>query len=327
MKAIVCSEFGPIEKLALVDVPAPPMRPGCVRLGMTVASLNPPDFLMAQGLYQVKPPLPFVAGVEGAGIILESEADSGFTPGERIMTYAGQGCFAEQAVVPAERVTRIPPGMTDEAASGFVLAFGTVYHSLVDCGALARGQTVVVLGAAGGLGLCAIQVAKALGARVIAVASSPEKRAKCRDKGADEVIESDPAILRDRIRSLTADRGADLVLDIVGGDFTEPALRAIAPHGRLVIAGYASGQIPRIKANLILLKQASVIGASYRMFSENQPEAAAANLKILCGLWQQGALHPEVTSRYRFADVVDALKLLAERRVIGKAALLIQSQT
>ena len=324
MKAVICSEYGPVQNLRIQEFPAPELKAGCVRLKITIASINPPDILMSQGRYQVKPSLPFVLGVEGAGIVLEVADDvSQFRPGDRAMTYAGQGCFAEQAVVAAQRVCLIPDGMSEEAASGFVLAYGTVYHALIDCGELASGQTIVVLGAAGGLGLGAVQVAKAVGARVIAVASTSEKRAKCVASGADEAIESEPSLLRDRIRALTGGRGADVVLDVVGGELTEPTLRAIAPYGRFVVAGYASGQIPAIKANLILLKQAKVVGASYRLFAENQPANAASNLQALCDMWKRGLLHPQVTSRHAFANVVDALSQVANRQIIGKAALLI----
>jgi len=289
---------------------------------MTVASISPPDVLMPQGRYQVKPPLPFVPGVEGAGVVLEAAPGVGhFAPGDRVMTYAGWACFAEQAIVPAWKICRIPAGMSDEAASGFVLAYSTVYHALIDCGELTHGQTVVLLGAAGGLGLCAIQLEKAVGARILAVASTSEKRAKCMQNGADEVLETEPTTLRDRIRALTDGQGADVVLDIVGGDITEPALRALRPYGRFVVAGYASGHIPSIKGNLILLKQAKVVGASYRLLMENRPEKATANLAVLCDMWAKGSLRPEVTTRYAFADVIEALRLVRDRKVIGKAAL------
>jgi len=294
---------------------------------MAVASVNPPDVLMPQGMYQVKPPVPFVPGIEGMGIVLETASDvDHVSPGDRVMMYAGQGCFAEENVVPVHSVCRVPQGMSDEAASGFVLAYSTVYHALFDCGQLAKGDTVVLLGAAGGLGLCAIQVAKAAGARVIAVASTAEKRDKCLQNGADEVLEPDPTRLRDDIRALTNDQGADVILDIVGGDITDVALRAIKPYGRFVIAGYASGRVPAIKANLILLKQARVVGASYRLLQQNQPEEAQANLARLCAMWERGLLRPEVTRVYPFEDFYEALCVVRDRKVIGKAALRISEE-
>ncbi len=324
MKAVICSNYGPLEHLSIAEVPEPELRPGCVRIQMTVASINPPDILMPQGRYQVKPPLPFVPGVEGAGVVMEVADDvTALAPGDRVMTYAGQGCFAQQAVVPALRVQRVPAGMSDEAASGFVLAYGTAYHALVDNGQLKSGETLVVLGASGGLGLCAVQIAKTLGAAVIAVASTPEKRAKCLENGADYVIDGSSEVPTVRIRELTNGHGAHVIFDVVGGEMTEPALRSIAPYGRFLIVGYASNQIPNIKANLVLLKQAQVIGVSYRLFAERTPELASDNLDHLCELWRGGKLHPQVTTRYEFAQILQALRHVADRKAIGKVALFI----
>lgn len=291
---------------------------------MKVASINPPDVLMPQGKYQVKPAVPFVPGVEAMGTVLEVGAGvANFAVGACVMTYAGQGCFAEQVVVPAFRVQRVPAGMNDKIAAGFILVYGTAYHGLVDCGRLAAGETLVVLGASGGIGLCAIQIAKALGATVIAVASTADKLTKCRQHGAHHLINVITENLTERVRQLTAGRGADVILDIVGGDLTEKALRATAPYGRLLIAGIASGVIPQIKGNLVLLKQAQVIGVSYRMFLEGTPMRAAQNLKHLCELWAEGKLHPEVTAEFPFARIVEAIKHVGERRAIGKVAVLI----
>ena len=322
MRAVICKEFGPLEGLLIGEAPLPPLRQGCVRIGMKVAALNPPDVLMVQGKYQVRPQLPFIPGVEGAGTILEIASDvTGFSHGDRVMTYAGQGCFSEQVVVPAARVHGIPQGMTDEVASGFVLAYGTAHHALVDCGRLARNETLVVLGAAGGLGLCAIDIGKAIGARVIAVASSGAKCATCLAHGADEVIDiSAVESLRDAIKGKVPS-GADVVFDVVGGAATEASLRAIAPYGRLLIVGYASGEIPSIKGNLILLKQASVVGVSFRLLTEQNPQAATEGIRRLSRMWSNGQLHPEVTAEFPLSRVVDALRLLAERKAIGKIAL------
>ncbi len=321
MKAVVCTAFGPIEKLEFRELPAPPLKPGCVRIGMKVVTVNPPDLLMAQGKYQVRPLPPFIPGVEGAGVVLEvGEGVSGLAKGDRVMTYAGQGCFAEQAVVPAFRVFRIPKGMDDDAAAGFVLVYGTAHHAVVDCGELAKGQTLAVLGAAGGIGLAALQLGKALGATVIAIASTQEKLAKCRENGADHlVLNSEP--VRDRIKELTGGRGADVILDVVGGDVTNVALRAIAPYGRYVIAGYASGVIPMIQGNLIVLKQAKLVGASFRLLLEQTPERGIRSVGKLCELYEQGQLRPEVSARYPFERLQDALRHVADRKVIGKVAI------
>lgn len=321
MKAVVCSAFGPIATLKLQDVPEPALQPGCVRIGMKVVTVNPPDLLMPQGKYQVKPLPPFIPGVEGAGVVLEvGEGVNGLAKGDRVMTYAGQGCFAEQAVVPAFRVFRIPEGMDDDAAAGFVLVYGTAHHAVVDCGELQQGQTLAVLGAAGGIGLAAVQLGRALGANVVAIASTPEKLARCRANGADHlVLNSEP--VRDRIRELSGGRGADVILDVVGGDVTNVALRAIAPYGRYVIAGYASGVIPKIQGNLIVLKQAKVVGASFRLLLEQTPELGIRSVRRLCELYATGLLRPEVSVRYPFERFLEAMRLVADRKVIGKVAI------
>ncbi|GAA4326065.1 NADPH:quinone oxidoreductase family protein [Pigmentiphaga soli] len=322
MKALVCRRYGPLEALAIEDIAPPPLGDGDVRIAVRAASVNPPDVLMPAGKYQVRPELPFVPGIEAMGTVMETGADvSDLRPGERVMTYAGQGCYAEQVVVPRRRVERVPAGMDDAQAAGFVLVYSTAYHGLVDCGGLAAGQAVAVLGAAGGIGLCAIQIAKAFGATVVAAAGSAARRDACLAAGADLAVDGAPEGLADRLRRATGGRGADVVLDVVGGDATEPALRAVAPYGRLLIAGYASGAIPMIKGNLVLLKQARVVGVSYRLFLERTPELAAANLRRLCELYEAGLLRPQVGAQFPFERVVDALRALGERHAVGKIAV------
>jgi NADPH:quinone reductase len=318
MKALVCDEHGPLEQLRVRDIPAPAVRPGCVRIRMAIASVNPPDVLMPQGKYQVKPDAPFVPGVEGMGRVLEvGDGIDDLQPGDRVMAYPGWGCFAEEAVAPRERVHRVPEGMPDEVAAGFTLVYSTAYHAVADCGQLQAGQDLVVLGASGGIGLCAIQIGKALGARVIAVASTPEKQQRCRESGADVVIDSVREDLTAAIRQHTGG-GADVILDVVGGDVTEAALRAIKPYGRLLIAGYATGVIPMIKGNLVLLKQAQVIGVSYRLLLERTPERARANLEQLCRLWSEGRLQPVVTQGFDLDQALEALRLVGAGKAIGK---------
>jgi NADPH2:quinone reductase len=325
MKALVCHEYGPLRNLKLEEIASPPLQAGSVRIALRVASVNPPDVLMPQGKYQVKPAVPFVPGVEGMGRVSEiGEGVLGLQVGDRVMTYAGWGCFADEVVVPAHRVHPVPERMDDTVAAGFILVYSTAYHAIVDCGRVAPGEEVVVLGASGGIGLCAIQIAKALGARVIAVASSTEKLAKCRDHGADELINGREEDLTAAIRSATGGRGADVILDVIGGDVTEAALRAIAPYGRHLIAGYATGVIPMIKGNLVLLKQAQVIGVSYRLLLERTPERAMANLAALCRLYEAGKLSPEVTGDYVFDNVVDAIELVGAGRAIGKVCVRIR---
>ncbi|MES2415939.1 MAG: NADPH:quinone oxidoreductase family protein [Pseudomonadota bacterium] len=325
MKAVLCTEYTTVDRLSIGECEVPPLFPDGVRVAMRVAAINPPDVLMAQGKYQVKPDLPFVPGLEGMGTVMEVGANvTDLKPGDRVMSYVGQGCFAEQAVIARNRLERVPEGMSDNQASGFVLVYSTAYHGLVDCGHLAAGDVLVVLGASGGIGLCAIQIGKALGATVIAVASTEEKLAKCKDNGADHLVNATTENISDRIKAITAKKGANVILDVVGGDVTEAALRGIAPYGRLLIAGYASGIIPNIKGNLVLLKQASVIGVSYRQHLERNPAKAAANLRTLCDLYSAGKLHPEVGAEYTMAQIVDALKEVGERRAIGKVAVKLQ---
>jgi NADPH2:quinone reductase len=322
MKALVCKAYAPLEALSFDEIDAPPLQSGCVRIDMKVASVNPPDALMPQGRYQVKPLVPFVPGVEGMGLVSEiADNVEGFRIGERVMTYAGHGCYARQLVVDAIRVKRVPEDMSDEIASGFILVYSTAYHGLVDCGRLREGETLVVLGAAGGIGLCAIQIAKSIGARVIAVASTDEKLRRCKENGADACINITTQPLTETIREMTGGKGADVIWDVVGADVTERALRAIAPYGRLLIAGYASGTIPVIKGNLVLLKQAQVIGVSYRLFLERTPEAAARNLDALCRMWERGDLKPLVSEHFDFDHVVDAIRLVGAGKVIGKVAV------
>lgn len=322
MKALVCKEFAALDNMSITDFEEPDLKAGCVLVDMKTVSVNPPDALMPQGKYQVKPPLPFVPGVEGMGVVSAVAADvDGFAVGDRVMTYAGLGCYAERLVVDAIRVKRVPENMSDEIASGFILVYSTAYHGIVDCGSLRAGETIVVLGAAGGIGLCAIQIAKSIGARVIAVASTQEKLDRCIENGADACINIRTEPLTESIRMLTGRKGADVIWDVVGGEVTESALRAIAPYGRLLIAGYASGVIPQIKGNLVLLKQAQVIGVSYRLLLERNPGHASRNLDALCEIWERGELKPSITQRFDFENIVDAMKLVASGEVIGKVAV------
>lgn len=328
MKAVVCTEFGPLENLSIREVDSPALFQDSVRIRLTAASVNGPDVLMPQGRYQVKPPVPFIPGVEGTGIVIEAAPGvTEFAPGDRVMTYPGLGCFAEEVVAPSQLVYPVPEGMGDETAAGFVLAYGTSYHALFHRAQLRPGESVVVLGASGGLGLSAIQIAKALGATVIAVASTTEKLERCRQSGADHLVLGDVARLRDRIRGLTAGRGADVIYDPVGGDATEAALRGIARYGRLLIVGYASGVIPLIKGNLVLLKQANVVGVSFRQFAQQQSADAKQALASVCELFKQGRLPPCVSSESGLEDIVPALRLLVDRKVIGKAVIRISKSS
>lgn len=322
MQAWICRRHDGIGALEYGAWPAPPLAPGCLRIGMRAAALNFPDLLMAAGRYQVKPDLPFVPGLEGMGCVLDCADDvQGFAPGQRVMTYAGLGCFAEEAVVPAALVHPVPEGMTDAQAAGFVLAYGTAWHALVDRGRLRPGERVLVLGAAGGVGLPAIEIAKALGAEVIAAAGSPAKRQACLEHGADAVIDSRAPDLRAELRAAGAEGRLDIVYDPVGGAATEPALRSLGRYGRLLVVGFAGGGIPAIRANLLLLKQVDAVGVSFRQFAQELPDRAAVAMAGLGRLWAEGRLAPRVHAGMPLSDLPEAAALLEGRRIIGKVVL------
>jgi len=322
MRAWLCREYGPLDRLDFAECPEPALRPGCVRIVLRAAALNFPDLLMPQGRYQVRPDLPFVPGLEGMGQVLEAAPDvRGIAAGDRVMTYAGMGCFAEQAVVPAALVHPVPDGMTDSQAAGFVLAYGTAWHGLVDRGRLREGERVLVLGAAGGIGLPAIEIAKARGAEVIAAAGSPEKREACRLHGADVVLDSSAPDLRATLREAGFDGRLDMVYDPVGAPATEAALRSLAPYGRLLVMGFAGGTIPAPPANLLLLKQVDMVGVSFRQFAQDRAEAAAVAIGALRALWRDGRLSPRIHREMPLAELPDAMHRLADRDVIGKLVL------
>lgn len=319
MHAALCRSFGSFSDVRLENVASPALRPGTVRISVMMAAANPPDALMPEGRYQVKPELPFAIGLEGAGIITEVADDvQHLRTGDRVMSYAGHGCFAEELVVAAELVYPIPDTMSWEAAAGFAVTYGTAYHALVDRGRLQSGETVAVLGAAGGLGLCAVQIAKALGARVIALASTPEKLQTCKDHGADEVLLSSSPDIKSQLQALSGGDGVDMIHDTVGGPLTMACLRGLRPHGRHLIVGYSSGEIPQIPANYILLKQVSVIGVSFRQCAQKTPEVARAAMHELTSLWEEGKLHPPISQIHPFERFADAVQALSSRSAIGK---------
>lgn len=325
MRAAICRAFG--APVTIEEVDSPPLRPGTVRIRMAFAAVNPPDVLMPQGKYQVKPPLPFAMGVEGAGVVAEvAPGVDDLRVGDRVMTYAGVGCFAEEAVVDAQYVYKLPEAMTLEAAAGFVLVYGTAYHGLVDRGHLQSGESVAILGAAGGLGLCAIQIAKALGARVVAVASTAEKRTTCVENGADQVIDTASKTLKEDIQAFGDGKGVHLVHDTVGGPMTLTALRALRPYGRHLIVGYSSGEIPQIPGNYVLLKQVSVTGVSFRQCAQDTPAVARAGIHTLLEMWSAGKLRPHVSGVFPLDRFEDALHQLSSRAAIGKQLVRISPQ-
>ena len=322
MKAIVCKQYGPPESLAYEELPAPQPGPGEVVVSVKAASLNFPDVLIIQNKYQVKPPLPFSPGSELAGIVKTvGEGVQRWKAGDRVMAFTTYGAFAEEAKTEASRLIPMPEAMSFETAAAFVLAYGTSDHALRDRGGLRAGETLLVLGAAGGVGLAAVEIGKALGARVIACASSEDKLRVCREHGADAVVDYAREDLRERIRALTEGRGADVVYDAVGGAYSEPAFRSIAWRGRHLVVGFAAGEIPRLPLNLALLKGAAVVGVFWGDFARREPERLAQSVQQLGRWYEEGKLRPHVSSTFALAQAPEALKLMAERRVTGKVVL------
>jgi NADPH2:quinone reductase len=319
MKALLCTEFGPPDKLEVRDVASPHAGAGEVVVSVKAASVNFPDVLIIENKYQFKPPLPFSPGSELAGIVKEVGPDvGGIHIGDRVMSFTTYGAFAEEIKVDATRVLPVPEGMDLHTASALLLTYGTMDHALRDRAQLVADETVLVLGASGGIGLASIEIAKALGARVIAAASSDDKLAACREHGADEVINYTTEDLRDRIKQLTAGRGIDVICDPVGGPYTEPALRSVAWRGRLLVIGFAAGEIPRIPLNLTLLKGCSIVGVFWGEFLRREPDAFAASVAQLGAWYRAGRITPHISATFKLDHAADALRLMAARKVVGK---------
>jgi NADPH:quinone reductase len=322
MRAVLCKQYGPPESLVVEDVPSPAAGPGEVVLTVKAASLNFPDVLIIQNKYQVKPPLPFSPGSEVAGVVKAiGDGVTTVRPGDRVMAVTGYGAFAEEVKTEARRVLPIPSGMTDATAAAFPLTYGTSDHALCDRGRLEPGETLLVLGAAGGVGLAAIDIGKAVGARVIACGSSDEKLAVCREHGADATINYATDDLRERIKALTDGNGPDVIYDSVGGPYTEPALRSIAWRGRLLVVGFAAGEIPKIPLNLALLKGCSIVGVFWGDFARREPEMFAARMRQLDAWFQEGKLRPHLAEILPLERAPEALARMASRQVIGKLVL------
>jgi NADPH2:quinone reductase len=322
MKAIVCEAWGGPDRLVLAELPAPRPGPGEVAIGVAAAGVNFPDLLIIQNKYQLKPSLPFTPGVELAGVVREVGAGvAGFKPGDAVVAVVNTGAFADECVAPAGRVFALPPGVEFADAAAFPLTYGTAWHALKDRGQLAAGETLLVLGAAGGVGIAAIDVGKALGARVIAAASSDAKLAACSARGADATINYAREDLRDRIRGLAGEQGVDVVFDPVGGPYTEPALRGTGWRGRYLVIGFTHGEIPRVALNLALLKGSSIVGVFWGAWLEREPEASRREMRSLLGMLQAGELKPLVSARYPLARTPEALAAIAARRATGKIVI------
>jgi NADPH2:quinone reductase len=325
VRALVCSSLDGLDGVAVGELAAPELRPGAVRIRVGAAAVNFPDLLMIRGMYQERPDLPFAPGAEVAGEVIEVADDvGGLEPGDRVYAWIGHGGFAEEVVADAGAVVHVPEDMPDEIATTLPIAYGTAYHALVDRGGLSAGQTLLVLGAAGGVGLAATQVGAALGARVIGAVSSDEKEEAVRDAGADDVVRYDRTSLRDALRGF-APEGVDVVFDPVGGDATEAALRSMAYGGRLLVVGFASGDIPTIPANLPLLKNCAVVGVFWGRFARTEPDRNHRNFDTLGRWWLEGRIDPLVSQTYALDDAVEALRRIDERGAVGKLVILPRS--
>ena len=319
MRALLCKAWGGPETLVLEDLPSPRPGPGEVVIDVKAAGVNFPDVLIIQNKYQVKPPLPFAPGAELAGVIKEVGAGvTAFASGDRVIAMTTWGAFAEECVARVEQLIRMPAQLDFATAAAFTLTYGTSWHALKDRGQLRAGETLLVLGAAGGVGLAAIEIGKALGARVIAAASSAEKLAVCRAHGADETIDYATEDLRARLKAIVGDKGVDVVYDPVGGPYAEAAIRSTGWRGRYLIIGFAAGEIPRIPLNLMLLKGSSLVGVYWGDWTRREPAAAAAGMAELHRWLAAGKLKPLLSGRYPLARAGEALAALAGRKVAGK---------
>jgi NADPH2:quinone reductase len=322
MKALVCKEYGPPDTLVVEERPDPVPGPGEVRIDIRAAGINFPDVLVIAGTYQVKVPPPFIPGNEAAGIVdAVGEGVSRIKPGDRVIATPTGGAFAEKCVSAEKLCMPLPDALSFEQGAGFTETYATTYHAFRQRTDVKAGETVLVLGAAGGAGSSAVEVAKALGARVIAAASSEEKLEFAREAGADETINYSDVSLRDAVKELTGGSGVDVVYDPVGGELAQMALRSLAWHGRYLVIGFACGQIPEFPANIALLKEASIIGVWWGTWAARNPKESLQNMAELAAMVDDRRLVPRVTERYELERYADAFAAITDRRARGKVVL------
>jgi NADPH2:quinone reductase len=322
MRAVRCHAFGPVGHLALEEIASP--TPGAHQAVVTVkaAAVNFPDTLIVQGKYQIKPEVPFTPGAEFAGIVKGvGESVMNVKPGDAVLGVGVTGGFAEEALIDAHNLVPLPAGADFAVAAALTMAYGTTLHALKDRAKLMPGETMLVLGAGGGVGLAAVEIGKLMGATIIAAASTDAKLDICRARGADEVINYDREDLKERVRALTDDRGADVIYDPVGGVYTAAASRSVAWNGRYLVIGFAAGEIPHIPLNLPLLKGYSIVGVYWGAFAQREPAANAANMRELADWVAAGKLKPLVSARYPLEQAVDALFAMMRREVAGKVVI------
>ena len=324
MKAILCKEHGTPDTLTFEDIAEPELGSGQVRIAVKACGVNFPDVLMVAGMYQMQPPLPFSPGAELAGEILQTASDvTQFQPGQRVLALSAFGGMAEQICVPAQTVMPIPDAMPYETAAAFLLTYGTSYYALKQRAQLQADETLLVLGAAGGVGLAAVELGHLMGANVIAAASTDEKLQLAREYGAAMSIDYTRDNLKDQMRELTDGKGADVIYDPVGGDLFDQCLRSVAWNGRILIIGFASGTIPKIPANLPLLKGAAIVGVFWGRFAEKEPTTHQQNTRELFAWYAEGKIRPMISRAFPLEDGANAIAMLAERRATGKVVVTI----
>ncbi|MSP43848.1 MAG: NADPH:quinone oxidoreductase family protein [Alphaproteobacteria bacterium] len=323
MKAAVCKKIGEVEDITITTMAPPLMREDHLRIRVRSCALNFPDILTVQGKYQRQPPLPFAPGMECAGEIMEvgPKAKGDFRVGDRVMAQPGVGCLAEQVCCSPLSAYHIPDNVSFDHAAGFIVTYGTVYHAFADRGDLKSGESLLVLGAAGGVGLAAVELGKLMGAKVIAAASTDAKLKVCAQYGADHLLNYTEEPIKDTVLGLTDEKGVDVVFDPVGGDATLQSLRCINRNGRLLIIGFASGVIPDIPANRLLLRQCQAVGVAYGSYGIAFPEKARANMTVLSRWWAEGKLKPHVSMIFPLDESVAALNALATRKAVGKVVV------
>jgi NADPH2:quinone reductase len=322
MRALVCNEYGPPEKLLIEEHPDPVPGAGEVLVDIRAAGINFPDVLVIAGTYQVKIPPPFVPGNEAAGIVeAVGEGVTRVEQGDRVIVTPQGGGFAEKCVAPQKLCLPLPDSLSFEQGAGFTVTYATSYHAFRQSTELQPGETVLVLGAAGGVGSSAVEIAKALGARVIAAASSDDKLQFARESGADETINYSEVSLREALKQLTGGKGVDVVYDPVGGELAQMALRSLAWHGRYLVIGFACGEIPDFPANIALLKEASITGVWWGTWSSHNPGDSLQNMAELAAMVEAGKLNPRVTESYPLERFADAFAAITARRARGKVIL------
>jgi NADPH:quinone reductase len=325
MKALVCKEFGTPDILEMDDIAEPQVSKGTVKIQIHSVGLNFPDTLMIAGKYQFKPDFPFSPGMESAGVITEvGEGVDSLSVGDRVMANHGFGGFAEYVVAPAEGTYKIPDVMPFDQAAGFPVTYGTTYHALVDRGDLKKGEVLLVHGAAGGVGLNAVELGKALGATVIGTVGSDEKMDIVREYGADHVINYSTESIKDRVKELTGGKGADVIYDPVGGDAFDQSMRCINWEGRLLVIGFASGRIAQLPTNLALLKGCSVVGVFWGEFARRNPDKNRANFQTMLDMVEAGKIKPHVSMHFPLEKGADAMNALLSRKSTGKVIITVK---